>query len=177
MPFSPDMYLRALHFAARAHGEQRMLSGPPYVVHLTSVAMEVSCALRSEPGLDEDLAIACALLHDIVEDTSTTLDDVAHEFGPAVAAGVQALTRNAALPEANQIRDSLDRVQRQPREVAIVKLADRITNTASPPPMWTEERIATYRREAQDILEALGSASALLAERLRLRIQNFGKRS
>ena len=61
MSFSQDLYLKALSFAARAHGEQKTPVGLPYIVHVSSVAMEVMAALRSEPGSDEDLALVCAL--------------------------------------------------------------------------------------------------------------------
>jgi (p)ppGpp synthase/HD superfamily hydrolase len=174
MSFSSDTYLHALHFAARAHGEQKMLTGFPYVVHLSCVAMEVACALRKEQGHDEDLAIVCAVLHDVVEDTPTSLDQVAHAFGARVAAGVGALTKNAALAPELQMRDSLDRILQQPNEIAIVKLADRIANTAAPPPHWTSAQIAFYRKEAEEILDALGPASLFLGERLRRRITNYG---
>jgi GTP diphosphokinase / guanosine-3',5'-bis(diphosphate) 3'-diphosphatase len=176
MHFSADTYLHALHFAARAHGEQKNLMGMPYVVHLCCVAAELSCALREEPGHDEALAVTCALLHDVVEDTSTTLEQVATAFGPHVAAGVSALTKNASLPPARQMPDSLERILQQPSEVAMVKLSDRITNTAAPPPQWSGERIARYRSEAEDILAALGYASPFLAERLRARINAYAVR-
>jgi (p)ppGpp synthase/HD superfamily hydrolase len=71
------------------------------------------------------------------------------------------------------MRDSLDRILQQPAEVAMVKLADRITNTASPPPQWPTEKIAAYRNEAQEILGALGAASPFLAARLRARISRY----
>src|SRR5687767_7368459 len=107
MAYSNDAYLKALLFAAKAHGEQKTLVGLPYVVHLSTVAMELACALRAEPGKDEELAVTCALLHDVVEDTSTPLDEVLAAFGPNVAAGVEALTKNASLPKDRQMRDSL----------------------------------------------------------------------
>src|SRR5689334_17531523 len=117
MAFSPDLYLRALHFAARSHGDQKMLGELPYVVHLSTVTMELACALRAETGRDEDLAITCALLHDIVEDTPMKLEKVAAEFGPKVAAGVGALTKNSALPKERQMPDSLERILQQPPEI------------------------------------------------------------
>jgi hypothetical protein len=112
--FSADLYLRAMHFAARAHGDQKMLEGLPYVVHLSTVAMELTCAFRMEQDRDEALALPCAILHDVVEDTETRLDQVAEEFGPCVAAGVAALTKNAGLPEERQMRDSIERILQQP---------------------------------------------------------------
>lgn len=173
MPFSPDRYARALEFAARAHGEQKTPLGLPYVVHVTSVAMEVMAALRAEPGRDEDLAVACALLHDVVEDTATTLAQVESVFGPAVAAGVAALTKDESLGKEEAMRASLAAIRAQPPEVAMVKLADRTTNMAPPPPQWSPAKVAAYRAEAESILDALAPASPALAARLRERIARY----
>jgi (p)ppGpp synthase/HD superfamily hydrolase len=175
--FSPELYLQALTFAARAHGEQKTLAGLPYVVHLSTVCMEVLRALRVEPGHDEDLAVACALLHDVLEDTPTRPEEVEHAFGRRVREGVMALTKDSALPEAVRMEDSLRRIRLQPLEVAIVKLADRITNLASPPPLWTAEKIAAYREEAKRILAALSPASPSLGARLADRIAKYPGRA
>ena len=71
MSFSPDLYVKALNFAARAHGSQLTPINLPYVVHVTSVCMELIRALEAEPSRDGDLAVPCALLHDVLEDTET----------------------------------------------------------------------------------------------------------
>ncbi len=173
MSFSPDQYVKALGFAARAHGDQKTPIGLPYVVHLTSVCMEVIRALYAEPGRDGDLAITCALLHDVIEDTKTTRDAVEEAFGPLVAAGVEALTKNENLPKPEQMPDSLRRIRTQPPEVAMVKLADRITNLAPPPPHWSAEKVTRYRAEAEEISEALGDASAFLSARLRQKLAGY----
>jgi (p)ppGpp synthase/HD superfamily hydrolase len=143
------------------------------VVHVTSVAMEVIAALYAEPGRDGDLAVASALLHDVVEDTETALEQVEAAFGPRVAAGVSALTKDAALDKPAAMRDSLDRILRQPPEIAVVKLGDRITNLAPPPAHWNAAKIAAYRQEAQLILDALGAASPFLSARLAERIRTY----
>ena len=175
MWFSQDLYLKALTFAARAHGEQKTPVGLPYIVHVSSVAMEVMAALRAEPGGDEDLALVCALLHDVVEDTTATPSELEGAFGRHVADSVSALTKDPSLDKRTAMRDSLDRILRQPAEVAMVKLADRITNLAPPPPQWTAEKVAAYRAEAVLIADTLGTASALLAARLRQRIERYGR--
>ena len=173
MSFSPELYFRALNFAALAHGEQKTPIGLPYVVHVASVAMEVMAALRAEPGRDEDLAVACALLHDVIEDTPKTLDQIAAAFGPRVASGVAALTKGSSLAKDVAIQDSLERIRGQPQEIAMVKLADRVTNMAPPPPPWTSAKVAAYRAEAELILATLGSASPALSARLRERITRY----
>lgn len=169
----PDLYVDALHFAARAHGAQRTPTGMPYVVHLASVAMEVMHALRAEPGRDEDLAVTCALLHDVVEDTGTELEAVSVAFGERVARGVAALTKDERLPKHERMADSLERILREPPEVAMVKLADRVTNLAPPPDHWTAEKIGAYREEARLIHGRLGHASGFLAARLASRIERY----
>ena len=145
----------------------------PYVVHVSSVAMETIAALVHEPDADGDLAVAAALLHDVVEDTRTTLDQIETTFGVRIAAGVAALTKNASLEKCTAMQDSLTRILAQPREIAMVKLADRITNLAPPPPHWTAKKIATYREEAQLIHDTLRAASAFLTERLAQRIERY----
>ncbi|MEQ1505979.1 MAG: HD domain-containing protein [Myxococcota bacterium] len=169
----PSRYVEILEFAAEAHGAGLTPKGHPYVVHLSCVAMELMLALRHEPGRDEDLAVACALLHDTVEDTAVTVDAVAARFGPRVASGVAALTKDPALPKADRMADSLVRIRREPPEIAMVKLADRITNLAPPPPAWTADKIAAYRLEGRAILDALGGASSWLAARLSDRLARY----
>jgi len=173
MAFSQDQYVNALHFAARAHGDQKTPTGLPYVVHISSVTMEVIAALHAEPGHDDDLAVVCALLHDVVEDTATTLEQIAAMFGPRVAAGVSALTKDDSLGKPAAMQDSLTRILRQPPEIALVKLGDRVTNLAPPPPRWSDAKIAAYRVEAQAILDVLGAASPFLSARLAERIRTY----
>jgi (p)ppGpp synthase/HD superfamily hydrolase len=173
MAFSPELYARALEFAARAHGEQKTPKGQPYVVHLASVCMEGIRGLYAEPGRDGDLLVACALLHDTLEDTEAKDADVAQAFGPRVLAGVQALTKSSGLPKEQQMGDSLARIKLQPLEVAMVKLADRITNLAPPPAHWTPEKIGKYRHEGEQILSELGFASAFLSARFKERLERY----
>jgi guanosine-3',5'-bis(diphosphate) 3'-pyrophosphohydrolase len=172
--FSPDRYVDAMRFAAAAHvGQKEPGHDLPYLVHVVSVAAEVIAALPAHPGLDAELAVTCALLHDTVEDTNVTLDDIRARYGDAVAAGVGALTKNHELAKAEQMADSLRRIKQQPREVAIVKLADRITNMSAPPSHWDAAKRVAYRAEAGVIADELGYASPVLEARLRARIEAY----
>ncbi len=173
-PWSQDTYLRAYHFAAKAHLGQ-LVPGTEisYLMHLSIVSMEVIACLRHEPGHDEDLAVQCALLHDVIEDTNTTFEQVQAGFGHSVADGVLALTKNSALEKHLQMADSLKRILRQPSAVQVVKLGDRICNLQAPPHYWTREKKQQYREEARQILEALGSASPYLAARLQSKIDAY----
>jgi guanosine-3',5'-bis(diphosphate) 3'-pyrophosphohydrolase len=171
--FTPDRYVAALRFAAIKHEGQRMAGSEcPYLVHVASVACEVIAAL--EPGLDGDLAVQCALLHDTLEDTQTTFDELAMQFGRAVADGVLALSKiDDSIPKDARMADSLRRICMQPREVWIVKLGDRITNLAPPPEKWSSEKRRAYQAEAVQIVDALGAASRVMDARIRTRIAAY----
>lgn len=173
-PWFPDLYLRAVRFAAAAHHGQKLPGSElPYLVHVAQVAAEVMAALAVEPADRPDLALACALLHDVVEDTPTTLADVEAAFGRDVAAGVAALSKDPNLPKDQAMADSLRRIRQQPREVWWVKLADRIVNLEPPPHYWKPDKIAAYRDEAGRIADSLGDASPYLHARLRARIAGY----
>lgn len=173
--FSQDAYQRAIAFAATAHGDQRIPgSGLPYVVHLSNVAMEVVAAAELDP-FDVDFAVTCALLHDTLEDTETTDEEIERNFGARVRLGVRALAKNQALAKDARMSDSLARILEQPREVAIVKLADRITNLQPPPAHWSREKCLAYCEEARAIHAALGGACAPLARRLSEKIEAYAK--
>ena len=174
--WTQDGYLRALRFAAEAHAGQTVPGTDlPYILHVTSVAMEVMAALRAEPDCDQELAVHCALLHDVVEDTEATVERVQATFGTAVASGVSALSKNGTLPKEEQLPDSLLRIRQEPKEVWMVKLADRITNLQPPPSHWSEGKVANYRKEAALIHASLEQASPVLARRLLQKIQDYGR--
>lgn len=176
-----DAYAKAWRFAAIYHQGQSYGGIHPgeqinYLAHIGNVAMEVIWALQHETEIDGNLALQCALLHDVLEDTSATYAQLHKTFGPAVADGVQALSKDASLlDKAEKMRDSLARIKQQPREVAMVKLADRINNLEHPPYYWNNAKILAYRDEAQWILDELGASCAVLAARLGRRIAEYPK--
>ncbi len=178
--FTPHRYVAALRFAATRHHAQKVPGSElPYIVHVVSVAAEVIAALP-DSGLDADLAVACALLHDTLEDTAergaardALAAQISERFGPAVAVGVWALTKDDTLPKTGSMADSLRRIREQPHAVWAVKLADRITNLAPPPSYWSREKCLAYRDEAIAIADALGEASPTLHARLRAKIAAY----
>jgi (p)ppGpp synthase/HD superfamily hydrolase len=168
----PERYVAAMRFAAERHHAQRLPDSEfPYLVHVVSVAAETIAALV--PGVDADLAVTCALLHDTIEDTPTTHAELADRFGIAVADGVLALSKDSTLPKAERMADSLRRIVAQPHAVWMVKLADRITNLDEPPSSWVVDKRRAYRAEAIVIADALGAASPALEGRLRARITAY----
>ena len=167
-------WLAAWSFAARAHCAQKFPGTDlPYLVHIGAVSMEILVAHQQLPFARPELAVQCALLHDTLEDTPTEESELVSRFGADVAAGVRALTKNAALAKSEAMADSLRRIREQPVEVWAVKLADRISNLGPPPPHWTAEKITSYAKEARTILDALGDAHDPLARRLAERIAQY----
>ncbi len=174
--WSQDSYLKAYRFAAEAH-EGQLFPGTniSYLMHLSFVTMEVIAALAYHPEANGDLAVQCALLHDVLEDTAVSAESVKETFGSDVLHGVSALTKDKSLPKKASMADSLARIQQQPNEVWMVKLADRISNLAKPPSHWDSEKIVAYRQEAIQIYDALSDASDFLAKRLNERIEAYQK--
>jgi guanosine-3',5'-bis(diphosphate) 3'-pyrophosphohydrolase len=174
--WSDQAYNEAIAFAAQAHVDaNQTVPGTqlPYVVHVANVAMQVTAALAVTEGLDGTLAVRCALLHDTVEDTSVTYEQLRARFGSQTADGVLALTKLDAVEKSERMADSLRRIQAQPKAVWMVKIADRITNLQRPPKDWDVAKMARYQREAGTILDALGSGNQFLAGRLEERIDEY----
>ena len=113
------------------------------------------------------------MLHDILEDTTVTAEELAAEFGTEVITGVLALTRNKLLPKTGQMIDSLLRLKTSFPKVRAVKLAERITNLQKPPMSWTNEKKQNYLFEAELILKELGETNEYLEKRLELKIEEY----
>ena len=173
--FSQEKYLKALNFAAKAHGEQKTPNGVPYLTHLTAVAMEVMHACEEgDVELEKaDFVVTVALLHDVLEDTEVTYDELYKEFSADVAEAVDALTKDKTLPKKEQMADSINRLLTQGYDVQMVKLADRITNMQKPPESWDGEKIFNYHKEAKFILSCLKNSNLHLSKRLEDKINNY----
>ena len=173
--WSQDIYMHAWHFAADAHRGQTVPgTARPYIVHIGNVAMEIMAALSATHVEQPDLAIQCALLHDVIEDTVVAYQQVAEALGVPVADGVLALSKDQTLPDKRtQMVDSLARIQQQPAAVWMVKLADRIVNLQPPPRHWDVDKMRNYRGEAIMIHDTLHAASSFLAARLLMKIDEY----
>jgi GTP pyrophosphokinase len=151
---STDLITRAYDLADAAHKGQSRKSGEPYITH--PVAVSKICA---ELGLD-DVTIAAALLHDAVEDTGTTIDELEAQFGSEVARIVDGVTKldrikfdSKEAQQAATVRKMLVAMAKDLR-VLIIKLADRLHNmrTIAAMPAWKQERTA---QETLDIYAPL----------------------
>jgi (p)ppGpp synthase/HD superfamily hydrolase len=177
-----EKYLKAWNFASIHHsgqkyGGKKQEQYIDYLTHIGMVFMEIIWALQnSEDEYNANLAIQCAILHDTIEDTKITYNDLLDEFGKEVADGVMALTKNKDLGAKElQMEDSLKRIKLQPPEIWMVKLADRISNLDGAPFYWDSQKIINYRDEAQIIYNSLSQANKSLALRLKKRITDYIK--
>ncbi len=134
---------RAFEIAADAHKDMRRKSGEPYILHPVAVARIVV----EEIGLGVTSAI-CALLHDVVEDTELTLEDITHEFGEVFAKLIDGLTKISNVVDlkadttlqAENFRKILLTLADDPR-VILIKLADRLHNMRTLVSMSREKQL------------------------------------
>jgi (p)ppGpp synthase/HD superfamily hydrolase len=174
LSWSQEIYIKAYQFAARAHqGQYGKGTNLPYIMHPTFVSMEIMAALMIKKVSNPELAIQCPLLHNVIEDTAVTYEQLKVEFGNAIADGVLALSKNKKLDKCDQLEESLARIKQQTKEVWMVKLADRIDNLRQPPPDWTIEDIRDYRNGAIRIYAELNKANRYLANRLQEKIKHY----
>jgi (p)ppGpp synthase/HD superfamily hydrolase len=156
---------RAYHFAALKHVEQRRKgeAAEPYMNHLTEVAELVAQATR---GSDPDIVVA-AVLHDTVEDTEATLEELQALFGERVAALVGECSDDKTLLKAERKALQIEHAAHASRGAQIIKLADKTSNVrallASPPMGWSDERRLAYIDWATQVVSACRSAAPELA--------------
>ncbi|NOY36777.1 MAG: bifunctional (p)ppGpp synthetase/guanosine-3',5'-bis(diphosphate) 3'-pyrophosphohydrolase [Chlorobi bacterium] len=136
-----ELVEKALSLANEAHKNMRRRSGEPYIFHPLSVARIVS----EEIGLGS-LSIICALLHDVVEDTDYTLEDIEYQFGEKAATIIDGLTKisgafdNQTSTQAENFRKILLTLSDDVR-VILIKLADRLHNMRTLHAMPAEKQL------------------------------------
>ncbi|MDD4463614.1 MAG: RelA/SpoT family protein, partial [Desulfobacterales bacterium] len=150
---------RAYIYSARVHEGQVRLSGEPYLSHPLEVA-----GILADMRLDA-VSVASALLHDVIEDTHTTEENIREMFGPEVTHIVSGVTKLSALPydsaqarEAESIRKMLLAMADDIR-VVLIKLADRLHNMRT---LQFHKSAGKQRRIAQETLDIYASIAARL---------------
>lgn len=156
------------------YGGQKKGQQVEYINHIGSVTFEIIKAVEIDTTLNSDLSIKCAVLHDTIEDTKLSIEEVENRFGKNVAEGVLALTKKEQDNSINdKMLDSLNRIKQQPKEVWVVKMADRICNLYAPPFYWSNKKRKSYLEEAKTIHNELKDGSTYLANRLLEKIEKY----
>lgn len=133
----PDGVAEAVAFAVRWHGDQRRPAGEPYVEHL----QEATAFLAYGAGVTDQALLRAAVLHDVVEDTPCTLQEVRTTFGPQVATLVDWVTKS------DDREAYLSRLRTAPVDALLVKLADRASNVQRLDTHPRPEKQRTYYAE------------------------------
>ena len=164
---------KAIEFATKAHeGQTRKYTGEPYIVHPLEVSDIVSTVEHTEEML------MAAVLHDTVEDTDTTIEDIDREFGPVVAQLVDELTDVSKPEDGNRAtRKGIDREHSSQASAQgqTIKVADLISNTSS----ITEhdpDFAKVYMKEKALLLQVLDLADKNLLKKAQKMLDNWSVR-
>jgi len=170
--------LRALAFAARKHKDQRRkdADASPYINHPIAVAS----VLATEAGVTDAVTLLAAILHDTVEDTETTPEELQREFGQAVAHVVAEVTDDKSLPKEVRKELQIHHAAAASSRAKALKIADKTCNvrdvTSAPPEGWSLNRrkqcvdwavaVVAGCRGDEPTLEAVFDAAVAEAQRV-----------
>lgn len=144
----------ALEFAAHKHRHKRRkdADASPYVNHLIAVTR----ILAAEGGVTDDALLVAAVLHDTVEDTETTFEELERAFDAEIAALVREVTDDVRLVKDVRKQRQIDRAPQLSSRAKALRIADKIANLrdlmARPPVHWPIERKQTYLRWAEQVV-------------------------
>jgi guanosine-3',5'-bis(diphosphate) 3'-pyrophosphohydrolase len=155
-PDPQAVLLEAVAFAAEKHRHQRRkdADASPYINHPIALA-----SLLKREGVDDIAVLCAALLHDTIEDTQTTAEELRTHFGELVTAIVLEVTDDKTQPKAERKRLQVQHAHTASPRAKLVKLADKICNVydmvAAPPADWPVERKREYLKWAKDVVDGL----------------------
>ena len=156
--------LAAFQFAAFKHRDQRRKdhAASPYINHPIALAN----LLWHEGSVHDARVICAALLHDTIEDTETTPEEIRRAFGTAIARIVLEVTDDKLLPKAERKRRQIEHAPHLSRAAKLVKLADKTCNlrdvAVSPPPTWSLRRRRAYFDWAKKVVAGVRGTNSRL---------------
>jgi (p)ppGpp synthase/HD superfamily hydrolase len=154
----------AADYAARQHIAQRRKGerGEPYINHLT----EVTALLAEATGGEDVVLLMGGLLHDALEDTDATYEDLEQRFGAEVATLVAEVTDDKSLSREERKRWQVETTAGKSRRAKLLKIADKTSNlralAQNPPVGWTEARLRDYVVWAADVVRSCRGLNARL---------------
>jgi len=154
------LLLRALAFAAHKHRAQRRkdIAASPYINHPIALAD----VLANEGGVEDPIVLCAAVLHDTIEDTETTCEELHERFGREIAQVVMEVTDDKTLEKAERKALQVSHAHRLSARAKLVKLADKICNlrdiASNPPASWLSSRKKEYYDWAKQVIDGLRGA-------------------
>jgi guanosine-3',5'-bis(diphosphate) 3'-pyrophosphohydrolase len=154
-------FVRALAFASRKHSQQRRkdADASPYINHPIALVS----ILAVEAGINDRDTLCAALLHDTIEDTDTSVEELAEAFGGPVAALVREVTDDKRLPKPERKSRQVEHAANLSPKARSVKLADKIANLRDvadrPPVNWPLARRQEYFDWAKMVVDQIRDAS------------------
>ncbi len=152
---------RAISFAAKKHTNQKRKGADeqPYINH----PLEVLNLLTSVGKVEDFDVLIAAVLHDTIEDTKTTKEEITELFGAEVCKMVLELTDDKALPKAERKRLQVEHAPYISKGAQQIKLCDKISNIRdvleNPPAGWSDERRGEYVKWGEDVVAGLRGAN------------------
>ena len=149
--------LKAAEFSAHKHRDQRRkdADASPYINHPIGLAN----VLKNEGGISDPVILAAALLHDTLEDTETTYDELRGQFGDEIADVVVEVTDTKWLSREARKQLQISKASHSSTQARAVKIADKICNLrdilASPPAGWSLERKQVYFDWAKEVVDGV----------------------
>lgn len=149
--------LDAIVFAAAKHRNQRRkdAEASPYINH----PLQLAHVLATEGDVTDLRTLMAAVLHDTVEDTETSYEELRERFGKTVADAVMEVTDDKTLPKAERKRRQVEHAPHMSQRAALVKLADKTCNlrdvAKSPPSGWPRKRKQEYFDWARQVVDGL----------------------
>jgi guanosine-3',5'-bis(diphosphate) 3'-pyrophosphohydrolase len=161
-----SLVLKAVKFSADKHKTQRRkgAEGSPYINH----PIDVAETLWNHGGVRDVTVIVAAILHDTVEDTETTLQEIEERFGSVVRSIVQEVTDDKTLPKPERKRLQIEHAPHLSTGAKQIKLADKISNVGdvafAPPAHWSHQRRIDYLTWADSVVAGLRGCSKQMEE-------------
>lgn len=156
-----SLFTKSLRLASLYHAQQyRKSDGSPYINHL----IEVADIIVNIAHVQDENELCAAVLHDSLEDTEITKEQIAIEFGINILEMVEALTDDKSLPLTERRAVMLEQLPNKPTSVQRIKLADICSNVLAVPCGWSNERLTEYLSWLDDIAEICKNASPSLYE-------------
>ncbi len=164
MNIQARIIIRALKFAAGKHRDQRRKDreASPYINH----PIELANILANEAGISDIDVLTAAILHDTVEDTETTEQELIAEFGAHIANIVMEVTDEKSFSKDQRKQLQIDHAADISSEAKLVKLADKISNVrdiaSSPPIGWSLQRQQEYFDWAKQVIDRMRGTNPVL---------------